>query len=170
MKRSLLVLALVIALPCVLSGAAAAVPFGVAKIGAGIYGVSNTPISLDNIDASSSGLFGVRGRVKVLSLLAFEPSYNRLGGSDPLPTINNFTLGFTTGSFIYAAAGVGWSSWDIAGIGSTTETSYMFGGGAELGVGPVSVDVSPRFFIINNPEGENYKNLAIMAGVNYYFF
>jgi hypothetical protein len=161
---------LALTLPCLLAGAAEAVPFGVAKIGAGVYGVSNTPISLDNIDASSSTLFGIRGRMKVLSLLAFEPSYNRFGGDDPLPSINNFTLGFTTGSFIYAAAGIGWSSWDIEGVGSTTETSYMFGGGAELGAGPVSVDVSPRFFIVNNPDGENYKNFALMAGVNYYFF
>jgi hypothetical protein len=170
LKRSLVVLALALVLPCVLSSAAAAMPLGFAKIGAGIYGVSNTPISLDNIDASSSSLFGVRGRFKLMSLFAFEPSYNRLAGSDPLPAINNVTLGFTAGSLVYAAAGIGWSSWDVEGGGSTTKTSYMLGGGAEIGAGPVSVDVSPRFFFMNDPAGENYTNLAIMAGINYYFF
>ena len=169
MKRNLLALALGLALPCLLIGTADAVPFGVAKVGAGVYGISNTRLSIQNLDAESSGMFGIRGRVKVLSLLSFEPSWTRFASSDVTPGINTFTLGFTTGSLIYAAGGIGWSRVNVTGIGSSTYNTYMFGGGAEVSAGPVSLDVSPRIFVVNNP-GENIKNVAVMAGVNYYFF
>ncbi len=75
------------------------------------------------------------------------------------------------GGFMYTTAGIGWTSVDVpGGVGESSEPTYNFGGGFEIGVGVISIDVSPRLFIINTADSASRKNLLIMAGANYYFF
>ncbi len=75
------------------------------------------------------------------------------------------------GGFMYTTAGIGVTSVEIeGGVGKSKEPTYNFGGGLEIGFGAISVDVSPRLFIINTADSASRKNLLIMAGANYYFF
>lgn len=149
-----------------------------AKVGIGGYGVTNIPIVQD--DAKSGPLFGIRGRIGLLSILMVEPSINFLKSGDgeeagvtfegPKATSYAFNL-ILKGGPTYATAGIGWSSLEIpGGTGKSDEPTYNFGGGIELGFGPVSVDVSPRLFIIETADKGSRKSLAVMAGINYYMF
>jgi hypothetical protein len=161
----------------VLAGPSAAAP-GLTKVGVGVYGGANIPIVQD--DAGSGGLFGVRGRIGLLSILMVEPSFTLLKNGDTEEEGITFeaadvkTFAFNVilkGGFTYATAGIGVTKLDIpGGVGESDETTYNFGGGAEIGFGPVAVDVSPRLFVIETSDGGSRKNLAVMAGVNYYFF
>jgi hypothetical protein len=149
-----------------------------ANVGIGAYGVTNVPIVQD--DAETGGLFGIRGRVGLLSLLSFEPSVNFFQNKDadvegvtleaPEVTSYAFNLVLKTGP-LYTTGGIGWSSVDVpGGVGESDEATYNVGGGLELGFGKVAIDVSPRLFIINTEDKASRKNLAIMAGINYYIF
>ncbi len=158
----------------------AALPF--AKVGIGAYGGTNIPLVQD--DAKTGGLFGIRGRVGLLSLVMFEPSVNFLKNGDgdvdvngqtvtlEAPKVTSYTFNLLLkGGFTYATGGIGWSSVEIPGGGEkTNEPTYNFGGGVEIGVGPLAVDVSPRLFVINTADKASRKNLEIMLGVNYYMF
>jgi hypothetical protein len=152
-----------------------------AKIGVGAYGGTNIPIVQD--DAENGGLFGIRGRIS-LPIITLEPSINFLGSGDAERTIEGVPVTFEApkvtsyafnvlwqSGFTYGTVGIGRSSVDIPdGVGETTETTYNFGGGVEVGVGPISVDVSPRFFVINTADSASRKSVVLMIGANYYLY
>lgn len=178
MIRLLWSIGLVLGLLAGLAGPSASAPLGLTKVGIGAYGGANIPIVQD--DAESGGLFGIRGRVGLLSLLMFEPSVNFLKNSDAdvegitfeAPKVTSYAFNLILkGGPTYATGGVGVTKLDVpGGTGETNETTYNFGGGVEIGFGPVAVDVSPRLFVIETADSASRKNLAVMAGVNYYFF
>lgn len=159
-----------------LAAPAAAMPF--VKVGIGGYGVANIPIVQD--DSDPGPLFGIRGRLGLLSMLMIEPSITFFENKDATeenitfeaPEIRSYAFNLILkGGPTYATGGIGWSSVDIPdGAGKSDETTYNFGGGVEIGVGPVAVDVSPRLFIIETADKASRKNLALMAGINYYMF
>jgi hypothetical protein len=151
------------------------------KVGIGAYSGTNIPLVQD--DAGTGGLFGIRGRFG-LPIITLEPSINFLGRTDVDQTIEGVPVTFQASKitsfafnvllktgFTYSTVGIGWSSVDIpGGVGETDETTYNFGGGVEIGVGPVSVDVSPRLFVIKTADKASRKDLAVMMGVNYYMY
>jgi len=155
--------------------------FGLLGVSVGAYAGSSIPIAQD--DVGTGGLWGIRGRVKVLKLLAFEPSFTFLGSSDetigtnvdntPIeveaPDFKSFSFNLLWGGAYYGTAGIGSTKVSSDELGDQTETTYNFGGGLEIGVASVAVDVGTRLFVIKNGDGSR-KNFAIMAGVNYALF
>jgi hypothetical protein len=150
-------------------------------IGIGAYGGSNIPVAQD--DAGTGALFGFRGRLG-FPYGTIEPSVNFMGQGDgstdfegteiTLEATDIMSYAFNylvrTGP-VYYTAGVGWSTVDIpGGVGESDEATYNFGIGVEFPVGPISIDVSPRAFIINTAGDGSRKNAAIMAGINYQIF
>ncbi len=179
MNRYLIALATGLCLICALAVSAQAGALGLAKLGVGAYGVSNIPVVQD--DAESGALYGIRGRLGLMRLLAFEPSISFLKNGDAeweegitfeAPEMTSFAFNLVWGGRFYGTAGIGWTSLDIhqPGMDSTKETTYNFGGGIEIPAGPVAIDAGARLFIINTADSASRKNLAIMAGVNYYIF
>jgi len=151
-------------------------------IDVGAYGGANIPVAQE--DTSTGALFGFRGRLG-FPYGTIEPSVNFLGHGDgsmddvdgteitfQAPEVLSMAINYLvrTGP-IYYTAGMGWSAIDIpGGVGESDEATFNFGIGAEFGVGPVSIDVSPRAFIINTAGQGARKDAAIMAGVNYRVF
>jgi hypothetical protein len=148
------------------------------SLGIGAYGVANIPVVQD--DAGAGGLFGARGRLGLIGPLVFEPSITYFSNQDtevdgipfeaPELTSYAFNLLLKWGGS-YATGGIG-SSWlEIpGGPEGGYETTYNFGGGYEFPAGPVAVDISPRVFVVETADSASRKNVALMAGVNYYFF
>lgn len=179
MTRFLVALALLAGLSLGLTEPGSSNPL--TKAGIGAYGVSNIPIVQD--DAGKGMLFGIRGRLG-LPIITFEPSINFIKNGDGEADIDGTTIKLEApkltsyafnimlkGGFMYTTAGIGWTSVDVpGGVGESSEPTYNFGGGIEIGVGVLSIDVSPRLFIINTADSASRKNLLIMAGANYYFF
>jgi len=180
---SLLALLVMVTVATVPSGGAA---LGVAKTGIGAYGFVHVPILQD--DAATGSLYGVRGRFGLLPLLQAEVSIMTLSGGESSirvgeqtvrldsPEMTSFTLNvvFKMGGSIalstYATGGVGWTLLSVPdGRGATREPTINVGAGMEVGLGPVSADVSPRLFIVNTAGGASRKTIALLAGVNYFF-
>jgi hypothetical protein len=170
MHRSLLFLALVPTLILLAAGTAHSGILG--SVSAGAYGVSNTPISQD--DSDTGGLFGIRGRAGIL-FFDVEGSINWLGHADAsdnvkAPDVVSYAFnGILRTGFIYWTAGIGATTLDSDALDETDDT-YNFGLGAEIGFGRISVDVSPRLFVINNKGDGTREDLAFMVGANYKFF
>jgi len=186
-NRYLIAFAVGLCLACALAASAQAGAMGLAKLGIGAYGVTNIPVVQD--DAESGALYGIRARLGVLSALAIEPSISFIKSGDAEvdydveglegqtltiegPDMTSFAVNLVWGGAAYGTAGIGVTSLDLhqPGLDSTSETTYNFGGGAEIAAGPVSIDLSARLYVINNVDKASRKSLAIMAGVNYYIF
>jgi hypothetical protein len=181
-KRYALALAAGLCLAMTLSATAHAGALGLTRIGVGAYGFSNIPIVQD--DAETSALWGIKGRVGLLSIVDFEPSITFISSKDvkleqegveieiPGPDITSYLFNVSIGRTVYTSLGIGWSKIDLnqAGGGTTNETTYNFGGGVEIPAGPLAIDASARLLIINHADSASRKSLAIMAGANYYFF
>ncbi len=179
MTRFLVALALLAGLSLGLAEPGASNPL--TKAGIGAYGVSNIPLVQD--DAGKGALFGIRGRFG-LPVITFEPSINFIKNGDGEADVDGTTIALDPpkltsyalnvllkGGFMYTTAGIGVTSVEIkGGVGKSKEPTYNFGGGLEIGVGVLSIDVSPRLFIINTADKASRKNLLIMAGATYYFF
>lgn len=151
-------------------------------IDVGAYGGANIPVAQD--DAETGALFGFRGRLG-FPYGTIEPSVNWLMHGDgstedadgtevtlQAPEVSSIAINYLvrTGP-IYYTAGMGWSAVNIpGGVGESDDATFNFGIGAEFGVGPVSIDVSPRAYIINTAGQGSRKDAAIMAGINYRIF
>jgi hypothetical protein len=149
------------------------------KIGVGAYSGINIPIVQD--DAGTGALYGFRGRVG-LPIVTFEPAVSFLQNKDQdvdaggstitleAPDVTSYSFSVLFGGMVYGLAGLGWSSVNIpGGNGETNEPSYFFGGGFEIPVGPLAVDVSPRLYLIQTADNASRKNLGVLIGANYYF-
>jgi len=149
------------------------------KLGIGAYSGVNIPIVQD--DAGTGPLYGFRGRIG-FPLVTLEPAVTILNNADQdadvsgstisleAPEVTSYSFSALFGGSFYGLAGIGWSSINVPdGAGESTEPTYYLGGGAEIGVGPVAVDVSPRLYLIQTADNATRKNVGILIGVNYYF-
>lgn len=149
------------------------------RLGAGAYSGFNIPIVQD--DADNGPLYGLRARLGI-PIITFEPAVTFLQNEDAdaddiegvtfeAPEVTSYSFSALIGGAFYGVGGIGWSTVDVPdGSGESSEPTYYIGAGAEIPVGPVAVDVSPRLFIINTAEGASRKNVGILLGINYYFF
>jgi hypothetical protein len=148
----------------------------------GAYGGANIPVAQD--DAETGPMFGIRGRLG-FPYGTIEPSVNWLMHGDgtieddngteitvEAPEITSIAINYLvrTGP-VYYTAGMGWSPLNIpGGAGESDEATFNFGVGVEFPIGPISIDVCPRAFIINTAGQGSRKDAVIMAGVNYRVF
>ena len=160
--------------------AGAAMPLGMGRIGVGAYGVTAIPIAQD--DAGVGTVIGARVRVGLTSVLGLEGSFTRLSNGDKEtdgitfegPTGTNFSVNGMLrspgmGFAMYLTGGIGTTKLDVpGGVGEDNKVTYNFGIGAEIGLGPLSLDLSPRLFVIKTEDGVSRKDLAGMAGLTYY--
>lgn len=182
MNRTRVAVAVAAAL-CILSTcpAAAAMPLGLGRVGIGAYGVTAIPLAQD--DAGTGTIIGGRVRVGLTSILGIEGSFTRLSNGDKETDGINFE-GPTGSTFavnaLLRSSGVGFSMYLTGGIGTTklevpgglaedNELTYNVGIGAEVGMGPLALDLSPRLFVIQTEDGASRKHIAGMLGLTYYF-
>jgi opacity protein-like surface antigen len=86
--------------------------------------------------------------------------------------MTSYSFNAIMGGMFYGTVGIGWTSLDlqeVSGGESSNETTYNFGGGVEIPVGPITIDGSGRIFAIKTADKASRKSLAIMVGANYYF-
>ncbi len=155
---------------------------GLARYGVGPVGGYNLPVG--QADAEPGTTFGMRGRYSITPHLIMEPALELLrngsastvtGGSIPAPSINSFGLNalITPGGrskSVYFTLGLGLASLDVPGaLGSSRELTYNVGVGLEVGVGPIALDLSPRFLVVRTADGASRKHLTVVLGANYYF-
>jgi opacity protein-like surface antigen len=182
-KRFLSIAAVAVVLCLVATPPVMAGPMGLAKLGVGAYGVTAFPVVQD--DAGTGTLLGARVRLGLVPILMLEGSYTKFNLGDKDVSGTNITLQAPEESTwsinaMLRSSGVGFSMYLTGGIGTTklkvpqagdeSKATYNVGIGAEIGLGPVSLDLSPRLYIINNADGASRKNLAGLAGLTYYFF
>jgi hypothetical protein len=149
------------------------------RLGIGAYSGVDYPIVQD--DAGTGPLYGIRGRIGV-PVVTIEPAVTfvenadrdvEAGGSTislEAPGLTSYSFSLLWGRSLYGLAGIGWSTLDVPnGAGESTEPTYYFGGGGEIGIGPVAVDISPRFSIIQTADNASRKHFSVLVGVNYYF-
>jgi len=165
---------------CLLTLAVPASQAGVlTKLGVGAYSGVNIPIVQD--DAGTGPLYGFRGRIG-LPIVTFEPAVTFLQNGDgevdvngstislEAPEVTSYSFSALFGGAFYGLAGIGWSSVNIPdGAGESSEPTYFLGAGAEIGVGPVAVDISPRLYLIQTEDNATRKNVGVLLGINYYF-
>ena len=155
---------------------------GAGKVGVGVVAGPQFPIAQD--DAGAGLAYGLRGRVGVLPMLVAEASVTWLNNGDgetdsgmalespsaTLYQVNALLKSSGIGFSMYLTGGLGWTSFDVpGGLGSQNETTFSAGIGAEMGLGPISVDFSPRLFVIQTEDGASRKNLGVLVGAHYYF-
>jgi hypothetical protein len=152
----------------------------ITKLGVGAYSGVNIPIVQD--DAGTGPLYGIRGRIGIPHMM-IEPAVTFLQNEDQdvdvggstisleAPEVTSYSFSAVWGGSYYAMAGIGWSTLDIPnGAGESDEPTYYFGGGWEFGIGPMSVDICPRLYLIQTADNASRKNIGVLIGVNYYFF
>jgi hypothetical protein len=149
------------------------------KLGIGAYSGVNIPVVQD--DAGTGALYGVRGRIGI-PYVTIEPAVTFLDNQDQdvdldgstisleAPSLTSYSFSALFGGAYYGLVGIGWSALEVPdGAGESNEPTYYFGGGAEIGVGPVAIDVSPRLYLVQTADNATRKNVGILIGVNYYF-
>ncbi len=121
-------------------------------------------------DAEAGPMFGLRARIGGPAFV-FEPSFNWFGGGDYTDITSLALNGIARGRlvpWIYWTGGIGWSWVDLeGGTDSPGAITYNVGAGVELPLGPVSLEASPRFFLINTPGEGHREHMLVMFGASY---
>jgi hypothetical protein len=121
-------------------------------------------------EAVSGMLFGIRSRIGGPSY-SFEPSLLWFGGGDYTDVTSLALNAISRGGlapWLYWTGGFGWSWVDLeGGADASGAITYNAGAGIELPLGPVAIDLSPRFFLINTPGDGHREHLLIMLGASY---
>ena len=173
MKRNALVAGVLVLAMCVTTAPASAEQFAL-----GAYGGYQWPIVQD--DADHGVLFGFKGKVKVLPWLDLEPNITSLKNGDTTtdsgatisaPDVWHYALNgnLTFGGMFHLTAGIGWASIDLPSTGSENSFAFNAGLAFEVPIGALTLDISPRFLLINHADGASRKHGMIMAGLNYWF-
>jgi hypothetical protein len=171
-RNRLIACALVLSL-CILSTPAAGERFAI-----GAFGGYQWPIVQD--DAEGGALFGGKAKIHISPMFDIEPNVTwiqngdadtELGGTIPAPEVISYMLNGNLhfGGSFGITGGIGWSSVDIPATGSTNNFSFNLGLALEIPVGPLALDISPRFLLINTESGASRKHGLVMAGLNYWF-
>jgi hypothetical protein len=142
-------------------------------------GCAQTPVALGatlgldqplSDEAVSGLLFGIRGQIGGPSY-SCEPSLLWFGGGDYTDVTSLAFNAISRGGLIpwlYWTGGLGWSWVDLeGGADASGAITYNAGAGIELPIGPLAIDLSPRFFLINTPGDGHREHLLIMLGASY---
>lgn len=173
MKRNGLAVGVLLLVLCATATNASAERFAI-----GAYGGYQWPIVQD--DAEPGGLFGLKAKINLAPALDLEPNVTWInngdtetssGGEVPAPEVISYALNANLkfGGMLQITAGLGWSSVDLPITGSQNKFSFNAGLALEIPVGPVVIDISPRFLLINTESGASRKHGLLMAGLNLWF-
>jgi opacity protein-like surface antigen len=151
------------------------------KIGAGVFGGLSIPLVQD--DQKSGTVFGLRGRLSLLSFLSGEAqlAFTKWGQGDPvegivMPKGSKITQ-FGVNALLGGGPGPGVKPYFIAGMGSykikndetkdeLTRMGYSAGLGLGIGLGPkFGVDVRGELVVVPLEEGGSKKAAQATAGV-----
>ncbi len=124
----------------------------------------DVPFHDQAVTASTYGIFARIGG----TAFAFEPGVNWLGGGDRIDITSLGLNGISRGGilpWIYWTGGLGWSWVDREPEPDQDGAfSYNVGLGAEIPLGPVRIDGSGRFLLINPAGDGHYEHLLLTVG------
>lgn len=121
-------------------------------------------------DAVSGILLGLRARIGGPSY-SLEPGLTWFGGGDFTDVTSLSFNAISRGGIIpwlYWTGGLGWSWVDLEGAADADGAiTYNIGAGVEIPAGALTIDLSPRFFLINTAGDGHREHLLLMLGVHY---
>jgi hypothetical protein len=181
MKWSLVILAIV---PALMAHGrdASALSLPAQRFAIGLYGGYDHPTG--QADARGGVAAGVRLRWGVLRNVEVEPSLGIVrhgdastgsGATIPAPSLAQANLNglWRTRLWrvpVYLTAGVGLSRLDLhTGADADHDFTFNLGAGLEHELGPVRLDLSPRYHVIRTAAGASRKHLSATLGVTYAF-
>lgn len=156
------------------------------KFGVGANAGLRIPIVQE--DQGNGSVFGFKGRLKLLPMLAVEPniSFGKFGEGDVIDGIQplegskvtSYGVDVTLGS---GFGGPGFKPYGLLGAAfynvkrdiasqDVTDLGYAAGLGFEIGVTPVvAVDLRAKLHIVPIDGGGSKKSATLTGGLNYYF-
>jgi len=121
-------------------------------------------------DAVSGILLGLRARIGGPGY-SFEPGLTWFGGGDYTDVTSLSFNAISRGGLVpwlYWTGGLGWSWVDLeGGTDADGAITYNVGAGVEIPAGALSIDLSPRFVLINTPGDGHREHLLLMLGIDY---
>ena len=155
-----------------------AAPAPAEQFAIGAYGGYQWPIAQD--DADPGGMFGVKGKVRLIPWLDLEPNVNWIlngdtttdsGGTIKAPEVMSYQLNGIAnfGGMFGVTAGLGWASLELPITGSQNHFAWNFGLALEIPLQRVAIDISPRVLVIHHTDGATRKHGYIQAGLNFWF-
>jgi hypothetical protein len=181
MKKSISMLGAILLLLMMVSSASAA-RFGIG----GFVGI-NIPLAQE--DVKSGILYGAKGRIPLVPVLAVEPNFvyskygdkdHDIGGQSMTREGGDITsfgadlvlgnpIGFSRGRF-YGLLGVNANTLKRKGMENQTQFGLSFGAGFEfMPTDVLGIEVRARYHGISLEGGGGRNNLELSGGLNYYF-
>jgi hypothetical protein len=181
MKKSILVLGVILFLSIMVSSASAA------RFSIGGFAGLNLPLAQD--DAKSGALFGAKGRILLLPFLGLEPNFSfaQYGGKDVDDVrgksfaqeggdITSFGADVVLGSLsamgkikVYGLAGMNYNTYKREELEDESGLGLAFGPGFEFFPTEIlSLEIRAKYHAIKVGEGGRV-HLEVSGGINYYF-
>jgi hypothetical protein len=157
-----------------------AATLGAGRLAPGVFAGYDRPTG--QADAEEGFVAGVRVRIGLLRNLEIEPSVGVVENRDattetgariPSPgviaaSVNGLYKARVWRVPVYLTAGTGWTRLDLHGGGGTSnDLTFNVGAAIEHGLGPVQLDLGPRYFVTRTASGASRKHLAVILGLTY---